>query len=150
MKLEKALQTSFVDEKHKALINVMYTSNWVKGLYNEVLQQYEITISQFNILRILKGSLQLNKHLTMNEIKSRLVDNTPNTTRLVNALLKKKYIERAKCEHDLRITYVLLTPSGELLVQEASCKLEEKLATITTLQQRELKNLNKLLEQLRE
>ncbi|WP_459211731.1 MarR family winged helix-turn-helix transcriptional regulator [Aquimarina rhabdastrellae] len=149
IKLEEALKTTFQGEKYKGLLNVMYTANWVKTLHDDTFQQYHITVSQFNILRILNGASKNGEQLTMNQVKMRMIDKTPNTTRLVKSLLSKAYVKRKQSEDDRRVVYVDITPLGVKLVEEMTVKLENTIATVTTLNQEEYKQLNKLLDKLR-
>lgn len=149
MKLEQALQTKFKNEKYKSLLNVMYTSNWIKNMHDKVFQSYNITISQFNILRILNGARKKESFLTMNQIKSRMIDKTPNTTRLVNSLLQKEFISRKRSLEDRRVVYVEITEKGIKTVKEMTRKLDQEVKVIETLTEEEYVQLNELLDKFR-
>lgn len=56
MKLEEEIkQKRFRSEKHKAVINLMYTGNWVYSVNKAILKQYNLSPEQYNVLRILRG-----------------------------------------------------------------------------------------------
>ena len=56
MKLEEEIkQSSFKDELVKADVNLFYTASWLNVRKTNVLKKYNISLQQFNILRILRG-----------------------------------------------------------------------------------------------
>ena len=58
MTLEKDIHqlSKFKNEHHKALVNLIYTYNWTVERHKKCLEAVDITLQQFNILRILRGS----------------------------------------------------------------------------------------------
>lgn len=84
------------------------------------MSAYDLTMPQFNILRILRGAKDV---MAVNTIKERMVEKSPNTTRLMDKLIDKALISRERCENDRRVVYVKITDKGlELLA-----KLDEAL-----------------------
>ena len=64
------------------------------------LKPFEVSIQQFNVLRILRGRKGVPANLsTLNE---RMVTKMSNTTRLVDKLLAKGYVDRVVCESNRR------------------------------------------------
>ena len=54
MKLEDEIkQESFKSEQQKVSINLHFTTSWLAKISGECLKPYNISIQQFNILRIL-------------------------------------------------------------------------------------------------
>ena len=49
-------QTQFRNESQKAMINLIYSYNWVNETMSRVFISKDITAQQFNILRILRGA----------------------------------------------------------------------------------------------
>ena len=72
MKLEEAIQqkTPFRSQREKAIVNLIYTQNWVAGKMKDHFAMFEITPKQYNILRILKGAPVSYTHLTLPTICS--------------------------------------------------------------------------------
>jgi len=57
MGIEKDIQTqNFRNEHQKLGVNIIFTSNWFHERFKQILDDYDITNQQFNILRILRGS----------------------------------------------------------------------------------------------
>ena len=54
--LSKDINSSFESYRIKALLNIIYTANWVNSCQNEFFKSYGISPQQYNILRILKGA----------------------------------------------------------------------------------------------
>jgi len=107
--IDEEVKTKFLNDKHRFITNLVFTSNWFQSQVIEFLKPYQISQQQFNILRILRGA---NDWVSMNDIKALMVDKFPNTTRLSDKLLDKGLVDRNRCEHDRRIVYLAITKKG--------------------------------------
>jgi DNA-binding MarR family transcriptional regulator len=116
-KIEDAIQQSkFRNSHQKAVINLIYTANWLQNKHNTFFKPFGITVHQFNILRILKG--QYPKSISATEIKSRLLDQNSDVSRLLERLMQKQLITKTASENDKRASDVFISPQGlELLNQ---------------------------------
>ena len=126
--IDKAIKSKFKNEQQRMVVNLLYTSNWLKNIHSDLLQPFDITPQQYNILRILRGN---GVWMTMNTVKERMIDKSPNTTRLADKLVAKKFVERKRCEEDRRVVYVKITAKGLKLMAEIddkSMKPFEKIA----------------------
>jgi DNA-binding MarR family transcriptional regulator len=126
--IDKAIKSKFKNEQQRMVVNLIYTSNWLKNIHSDLLQPFDITPQQYNILRILRGN---GDWMTMNTVKERMIDKSPNTTRLADKLVAKKFVERKRCEEDRRVVYVKITAKGLKLMAEIddkSMKPFEKIA----------------------
>lgn len=115
MQLEVEIQQSkFRDEFHKLAVNVLYTHGWLVGLMSAALKPHDLTIAQFNILRILRG--QHPRPATVSLLKERMLDKMSDASRLVERLRVKGLVERATSDNDRRKANIVITPKGmELL-----------------------------------
>ena len=116
--LGQEIKSRFQSEGHKALLNVKFTANRINSIGESIMKEHQISMAQYNILRILRGAGD--EALTANEIKSRMVEKSPNATRLVDKLLVKNLVTRSKCETDRRVVYVKITPEGLRLLEDIS------------------------------
>jgi hypothetical protein len=58
MKLEEEIaQHQFAGEQQKAMINLLFTYHWAVSKMKSDFKPYDITMQQFNILRILRGQM---------------------------------------------------------------------------------------------
>lgn len=148
MKIEEEIkQKQFKNEYHKAMVNIIFSYNWVIKNQVELLKPYGITLQQFNILRILRG--QHPKPSTIKLIKERMLDRMSDCSRIVEKLLTKKLVERHICVKDRRNVDVLISKKGLALLKKLD-KIFEKLdKNLISLSDKELKTINKLLDKLR-
>ena len=113
--IDEALKTNFQNDTHRFVANVIFTSGWIKSLFVDFLKPFGLTSPQYNILRILKGAKDW---VPMSEIKELMIEKSPNTTRLVDKLLKKELVERQRSEADRRIVYIQISSQGLALLKE--------------------------------
>jgi MarR family 2-MHQ and catechol resistance regulon transcriptional repressor len=107
--ISKDINSKFISNKLKALINIKYTSNWLNSKENAFFKPYGISPQQYNILRILRGA---KGQIKVQIVKDRMIERAPNATRLMDKLCDKNLIERARCEHDRRVVYVQIVQPG--------------------------------------
>lgn len=140
----KDIQSTFPNEHVKALINIKYTANWLDTIGNEMLKPSKITVQQYNILRILRGA---GKAITVNSVKERMIQKSPNSTRLMDKLCDKGLIERKRCENDRRVVYVEITKGGLETIEKIP--IERFDAYMYKITEEEAKMLNTILDKLR-
>ena len=130
------------------MLNVIVTSNWIMGELAAVMAPYDVTPAQYNVLRILRGSPSA--AMTCSAIGERLLDRTPDVTRLLNRLERSGLIHRARSEQDRRVVEVAITPEGRRLLERMQAAVDcftQRLAS--HLSAEEHRQLSILLEQLR-
>jgi len=142
--LAKDINSKFQNEWVKALINIKYTAHWLDTIGNEVLKPHKISIQQYNILRILRGA---EKAITINAVKGRMIQKSPNSTRLMDKLCDKGFIERTRCENDRRVVYVEISDKGLKLLSKIN--IEEFDSHLKSITEEEAKILNKILDKIR-
>lgn len=148
MKLEEALKTSrFVNETHKATLNLLYSTYWLKNHISSVMKDNGITVEQFNVMRILKGMHPT--EMCVKDIGNRMIEKSSNVPRIIDKLLLKQLVQRTPSAEDKRETLVSLTEKGIGLLQEASNQLNVATENIIGLDEVEARQLNELLEKLR-
>src|SRR4051812_5508508 len=114
MEIGEIIQSKFHSPFQKAVVNLRYTANFLGNIQNNFMMKFDLSIAQFNILRILRGA---KGPLSVNSIKERMVERSPNTTRLMDKLIEKNLIERVRCDHDRRVVYVEITKHGLEILQ---------------------------------
>lgn len=149
MNIEEEIQTKKNLPVHKrALINTMYTSNWITDEVSSVLKPFDISVQQFNVLRILKG--RLGKATNLSTIQERMISKNSNATRLVDKLIKKELVKKQICTANKRKVEIYITESGKNFLKEVNLSVEQKEIEITqSMKSEELDQLSNLLTQLR-
>lgn len=149
MRIQDEIKTKrFSSDIERALINIIFTSSWISGIHNDYLRPYDLSIQQYNILRIVKG--QHPKGVSITNIKSRMIERMSNVSRLVEKLRKNGLLERQPCEEDRRRVEVSLTPKGLALLEEVNATMPDFLANFENLTPEEAQVLSTLLDKLRE
>ncbi len=137
-----------MDIPTRTVINMMYTSRYMEEKAASVLKEHDLTIQQYNVLRILRGQRGVPTNLST--IQERMVDKNSNTTRLVDKLITKGYVNRQVCEQNRRKVEIFITEEGSALLKTLdpiTLKGNEEL--IANLSETELETLNNLLDKLR-
>lgn len=138
------IKSKFANVKDKALINILYTASWISSFQNEFFKPFGISRQQYNILRILKGS---DEALKVQTIKKRMIERSPNTTRLMDKLYAKELIERFSCEEDRRVVYIKITAKGLQLLGSISIDFNQEL--LKNISEEEAIQLSDLLDKMR-
>jgi len=149
MKIEEIIKSnSVISNEKRTVLNIMFTQNIVADAFNEILKTFDLSVEQFNVLRILRG--QKGKPANMCVIQERMIAKTSNTTRLVDKLLLKGLVNRVVCEQNRRKMEITITEKGLQLLNELDPKIEaHELLFANNLTKQELENLNELLEKYR-
>lgn len=140
-------QSTFASEEAKAIVNVIFTGNWVAYQQQELLKPYDLTMQQYNVLRILRG--QNGKPMTVLAIIERMMDRTSNASRLVDKLVEKKWVLRRECPNDRRAVDVLILPEGLTLLQQLDEVQHQWVKRFNHMSQEDLIKLNELLDHFR-
>ena len=149
MGIEKDInQYHFTSEGQKAIINLVYTSNWVTEHIKTVLDDQDITLQQFNILRILRGSHP--QPLSTQAIRERMLEKMSDTSRIVDRLVVKGLVKKVICKTDRRLVDVQITDKGKKLLERVGQREDEMDEVINGLNEKEAALLNSLLDKIRQ
>ncbi len=148
MKLEEAIkQKRFESPQIKAMLNIMYTANWLMGEFRDVYKPFGITPQQYNVLRILRG-----KHpefINPSEIKEVMIDKNPDITRLCDRLLAMGLIGRSIDSDNRRKMNIVITDQGLHLLAQIQPLLTERQTQILHRSDINFELLSELLDELR-
>jgi DNA-binding MarR family transcriptional regulator len=114
----------------------------------EVMKRFDLTITQYNVLRILRGAGE--DGLCRNEVGERLVTKVPDVTRLLDRIESGGLITRQRGTADRRYVTTRITDKGLKLLE----KIDRELPALHTrivghMSQKKLKELVDLLEEVR-
>jgi len=108
MKLEEEIkQKSFKTPQHKLGVNIIYTHNWLVAHHQNIFKGSNLTMQQYNVLRILRG--QNSKPCSLKLIKERMLDRMSDASRIVDKLVAKKFVIRHQCTDDRRSVNLLIS-----------------------------------------
>jgi len=149
VKIEKAINQKrpFRNEQQKALINLIYTHNWVAGQVKNLMKPFGITPQQYNVLRILKGAGQ---PISTSLIRERLLYKMADTSRMVDRLSDKGLVIRKVCPSDKRLVDIKLSDMGEKLLSQMTILDQQLDEVMGGLSVEEATQLSLLLDKMRE
>ncbi len=149
MKIEEIIKSnSAISHEKRTVLNIMFTQNVVADAFHDILKAFDLSVEQFNVLRILRG--QKGKPTNMCMIQERMIAKTSNTTRLVDKLLLKGLVNRVVCEENRRKMEITITKKGLDLLSKLDPKIEaHETLFAQNLSEEELEILNNLLEKYR-
>ncbi|WP_299224927.1 MarR family transcriptional regulator [uncultured Psychroserpens sp.] len=131
----------------QTVINLFLTNNWIKSELLSVLKPHDLSIEQFNVMRILRG--QKGNPLNLQDIQERMVNKMSNTTRLIDKLIKKDFVKRTECKLNRRKIEIYITETGLDKLTEIDQIVNDTETYITSnLSKKELEQLNILLNKL--
>ena len=145
---DRLRQSRFASPAQEALLNVLVTASWAQGEVARALGPYALTSAQYNVLRILRGSHPT--PLPCSAIGERLIDRTPDVTRLLDRLERAGLLSRTRAGHDRRVVEVAITDAGLALlatVEPATAAVFDRIATALT--DADFQTLSALLERMR-
>jgi DNA-binding MarR family transcriptional regulator len=144
---QEIVQSKFKSPLQKAVVNILFTGNWLNSHEAAVLKPFGLTIQQYNILRILRG--QHPKPATITLLTERMLDKMSNASRLVDKLQAKGLVDRHTCPSDRRQANVLINDAGLSLLLQMDGALEIVDRNLGPLTDAELETLSNLLDRLR-
>jgi len=125
----------------------MLTGDLLARRLEPVLKAAEISPTQYNVLRILRGA---GDALACGEIADRMITREPDMTRLLDRLEKRRLITRARQQADRRVVATRITPKGlELLESLDAPVIQMHKRQLGHLGQAKLRQLIELLEEAR-
>ncbi len=148
MGIEQDIQQikKFRNEHHKTVVNLIFTHNWVTEQLKQFLENEGLTLQQYNILRILRGSEQ---PLSTLQIRERMLDKMSDTSRIVDRLILKSLAKKTISKIDKRLVDVTLTTKGKKLLEKLDSTQSFIDGVMQNITEQEAKELNNLLDKVR-
>lgn len=149
--LQKEIKQSrpFVSLPEEAFLNLQRTASALLQALTRFLRTHDLTPTQYNVLRILRGSHP--ETLTCGDIGNRMVTPDPDVTRLLDRLEKRGLVTRTRDTVDRRVVRATITEGGLELLERLDgpvpAWLEEVLGHLP---EEELHSMITLLERARD
>jgi DNA-binding MarR family transcriptional regulator len=148
VKIEKEIkQEKFKNPYQKAMVNLIFTSNWLNDKMKSSFKPYDLTSQQYNVLKILKGRYP--DPAAAGDIKDVMLDKTPDLTRLIDRLIKKELVSRRTCEHNRRKVDILISEKGVALIEKIEVEFKGDKVMFDGLSSKEASALSDLLDKIR-
>jgi DNA-binding MarR family transcriptional regulator len=148
MKLEDEIkQSKFNSPQQKVLVNIIFTANWVNARLSDIIKSHQITLQQYNVLRILRGKYP--KSANPGEIKAVMLDKNPDLTRLCDRMCTQGLISRSIDEVNRRKMNICITEKGLKVLEQIDPEIQKIENSMVHLQDSESGQLSDLLDKMR-
>lgn len=116
---EEIKQTKpFARPSDEALLSILRTATVLEHGSNELLRPYGITMTQYNVLRILRGAGA--RGLCGREIAERLISRVPDVSRLLDRMADMGLLAKERDAADRRHVTARITPRGRRVLKQAT------------------------------
>ena len=109
--------------EQEAFLDVQRTADVLARAAEEVIEPSELSGTQYNVLRILRGAGAPGLHC--GEVAQRMITHDPDITRLLDRLERRGLVARARGSKDRRVITVRITPEGLRILAKLDKPLEE-------------------------
>lgn len=145
---EIAQRRPFHSVKAEVAVSILRTAALIERHFAQVVAQSDITVQQYNVLRILRGAGK--EGIPTLVIRDRMIHAAPGITRLLDKLETAGLARRERCSPDRRQVLCYITARGlEVLDQldEAMRRADDEV--VGDLDEAEQRDLLELLERVR-
>lgn len=140
-------QKRFESGEHETALNVLVAADFLRRQLDEVCREHDITLTQYNALRILKGAHP--SGYPRRELRSRMLEHAPDVTRLIDRLEVSGLVKRVRSETDRRYSVAVITKKGISVVDRVTPGIRRVQSRILgRLPTAELTELSRLCEEL--
>ena len=149
-KLQKELKQTkpFVSREEEVYLNIQRTAEMLWSGVNETFKRVDLTPTQYNVLRILRGAG--GQGVSCSEVSERLVTKDSDITRLLDRLETRGLISRERDKRDRRVITTRITDEGLRLLAGLDKPIAEcHRRQLGHLGEKRLATLSKLLEDAR-
>jgi DNA-binding MarR family transcriptional regulator len=147
MKIEDEIKSKFKSEYHKLVVNLHLTSSRVGESMQLEMKKHDLTGTQYNVLRILRGQNQ--KPASIGLIKERMIERNSDVSRIIDRLVKKELIIRKENSADRRQKDVVISNKGLDVLTLIDVKEDKIMDILGHLSEAEVTDLNNLLDKTR-
>jgi len=144
---ELALTRGFPSLEEEVYIGLVRTTWQLDAQVHQAYRQGNLSFSQYNVLRILRGS---DESLSCTEIANRMVTRDSDLTRLLSGLEKRSLVKRSRAADDARRVDNRITAKGRALLKRLEQPVQHAIRSqLSRAGKKSLEDLAGLLEDVR-
>ncbi len=134
--------------QEEVILSMNRTADQLAGPVSEVLRGANLSLSQYNVLRILRGAGE--EALACGEIAERMIRRDPDLTRLLDKLEARGLVTRSRGTSDRRVVRAAIAPAGLRLLESLDDLIDKTTKkTLSHMSTDRLKLLSELLDEAR-
>lgn len=136
-----------LDLAKNTVVGILKAGCKVEEYIGNTLKSADISLQQFNLLRILRGRKGIPANLQT--VQKRMIHKMSNTSRLVDKLIVKELVVRKTCIENRRKIEITITDKGlEVLIQLDTKIQETEAAILQPLNLEEQRTLRSLINKI--
>jgi MarR family transcriptional regulator, organic hydroperoxide resistance regulator len=112
----------FRTKSQEAYVALLRTVDDAKRFVGRVLESEDVTLQQYNVLRILRGAG--GDGLPTLAVAERMIERTPGVTRLIDRMERKGWVSRERCTEDRRRVWCRITEEGLAVLERLNRPME--------------------------
>lgn len=116
------------DLAKNTVVGILKASNRAEERLGNAIKSFDISLQQFNVLRILRG--RKGSPANLKTVQKRMIHKMSNTTRLIDKLIVKKLVSRKTCEENRRKIEIFITEKGIEVLNQLDTKIQKTEAEI--------------------
>ena len=116
-------QEKFSSVEQEVVLNQLVAANYLHSKLDTICGDFKITLAQFNVLRILKGTHPAG--FPRHEIIRRMIEPAPDVTRLIDRLIREGFVERFYSAKDRRLSLARITKKGINLLTKINPEVDK-------------------------
>jgi DNA-binding MarR family transcriptional regulator len=149
LKIEEEInQSKFNSPQEKAIVNIIFTANAIEDAFKKALKMYDISLPQYNVLRILKG--RKDGYATCGDLKDVMLDKNPDVTRLCDKLVLKKLIVRSNNKNNRRQILLRISDKGLQALEEINPYFAAVNTGLNGISAEKLEQMSDILDEIRD
>ncbi len=114
--------TKFKSKAHEATLSLLVAAVHVRKQSEAIFKKHDLTFSYYNVLRILRGAPE--EGYPRCDIIERMIDPAPDVTRLIDQLINKGWVQRARSSVDRRVSLHWITEQGLALLDDIEHEID--------------------------
>lgn len=139
-------QTKFTNPYQKLGLNLLSSCSRLESFLKDILKRCDVTLQQYNILRILRGSRPA--PLSTLQIRERMVDKMSDTSRIVDRLVLKQLVTKNVSRIDNRLVDIKITQKGLKLLRNLDNIDQQFILFFNNLNEEDATHLSDLLDKM--
>ena len=144
---EEIKQFVFTNDIHKAILNIIYTANFINNRNALFFKEYGILGQHYNILRIVRG--RKGEAVSPGQIIEVMMDKGRDLTRLVDKLVINGYLKRNPSKSNRRKIDITITEEGLNVTNEIETKINNWIDSKIKIPEIDARKLNEFLDEIR-
>lgn len=148
--LQRELKQSkpFSSREEAVYLGIQRAAEDLKVAFNDLFKAQDLTMSQYNVLRILRGAGI--DGISCREIGERLITKDSDITRMLDRLESRELIRRQRQSEDRRVILTFITEKGIAVLEVLDAPVNKlHKSQLSHLSKKDLEKLGKLLKKAR-